>query len=109
VCLCCIQTHYECVVVDQEEQRCRDSYNRAAGPNVNRAVHVGGRNWARSGEAVQARNYFADRCGGMAACELVVGMVMCCVALVLCQWAKQVSRSRTMSVRCSGTICAAMY
>jgi hypothetical protein len=75
--VCYTQTHYECVVVDQEEARCRDAlYNRAAGPNVNRAVHVGGRNWSRSGEAVQARNYFADRCAGLAASELVVGMVM---------------------------------
>jgi hypothetical protein len=51
------------VVVDQEEERCKSAlYNRAAGPNVGRAVHVAGRSWSRSGEAVQVRNYFADRC-----------------------------------------------
>jgi hypothetical protein len=59
-----VQSHYECVVVDQEEQRCKYAvYERQAGPNVTRAVVVTGRSWSRSGEAVQVRNYFADRCG----------------------------------------------
>jgi hypothetical protein len=66
--VCCVQAHYECVVVDEDEQHCRNAlYKRAAGPNVGRAVHVAGRSWSRSGDAVQARNYFDDRCGAFTA------------------------------------------
>ncbi|KAF6260374.1 hypothetical protein COO60DRAFT_1700367 [Scenedesmus sp. NREL 46B-D3] len=55
-------SHYECVVVDQEEQRCKYAvYERAAGPNVGRAVHVAGRSWTRSGDATITKNYFNER------------------------------------------------
>jgi hypothetical protein len=58
-----MQSHYERVVVDQQEQRCRHAvYDRAAGPNVMRAVHVAGRSWTRKRDPTITQNYFPDRC-----------------------------------------------
>jgi hypothetical protein len=86
----CVQSHYECVVVDQEEQRCRHAvYDRAAGPNVGRSVHVAGRSWTRSGAATSTKNYFQERCGSGAATEmlsmvLTLKLYQCvCVCVVL--------------------------
>ncbi|WIA29640.1 hypothetical protein OEZ86_012127 [Tetradesmus obliquus] len=55
-------SHYERVVVDQEESRAKHAiYQRAAGPNVGRAVDVTGRSWTRSGVGVTVSNNILDR------------------------------------------------
>jgi hypothetical protein len=75
-------------VVDQEEERCKCAlYNRAAGPNVGRAVHVAGRSWSRSGEALLVRNYFADRCGSLSS---ISSLDMCILGAVPGEEAVQV-------------------
>ena len=56
------QTHYEVVVVDADEQRCKNvAYERAAGPLARTAVHVSGRQFTKKGSGILGKNYFRDR------------------------------------------------
>jgi hypothetical protein len=64
------QTHYELVVVDEDQERCRDViYNRVAGQHVRRAVHITGSHFSIMGTAKVAGPYMG-RC--VAACGAMV-------------------------------------
>lgn len=58
------QTHYEVVVVNEEEERCRDAiYQDAAGSMVPRAVHLSGVNFSRGRNNTKiASRYVLRRC-----------------------------------------------
>eukprot|EP00775_Hariotina_reticulata_P005405 gene5405-5638_t len=57
--------HYDIVVVDQDEGRCKkllyDFNTNLAGVAVSLAVHVSGMRWARKGKTVSTIIYYADR------------------------------------------------
>eukprot|EP00775_Hariotina_reticulata_P003759 gene3759-4018_t len=58
-------THYDIVVVDQDDGRCKlvlyDFDSRPAGVSVSLAVHVGGNQWTRKGRTVRTIIYYPDR------------------------------------------------
>lgn len=57
-----VQTHYELVVVDEDQGRCTNAvYSSSAGQAVSNAVHVSGKSWKKVRRAVVTINYYADK------------------------------------------------
>ena len=59
---CAAQTHYEVVVVHEDEQRARDAvYNTAAGVRVPRAVHRSGTNFTTGRNGTIVAGHYSNR------------------------------------------------
>jgi hypothetical protein len=60
-----LQTHFEAVVVHEDEEKCRDAiYSGAAGPAANKAVHTSGNNFSKGrNNTITASRWSMNRWG----------------------------------------------
>lgn len=61
---CCLaaQTHYEVVVINEAQERCRDAiYSDVAGPRVPKAIHLSGSSWTNGRNGTRIASHYTNR------------------------------------------------